>query len=79
MRLKWLDRHEYLVSHDYMSSLFVILKSFWMEFSEQKTELVCFLSLTEGTEVVVNSIAEDVCGSEDELTGALSDKVESWD
>ena len=30
-----------------------------------------FLSVTEGTDVVVNSIADDVCGSEDELTGAL--------
>ena len=38
-----------------------------------------FLSVTEGKEVVVNSIADGVWGSEDELTGVLSDKVESWD
>ena len=37
------------------------------------------MSLTEGTDVVVNLIADDVWGYEDELTGALSDKVESWD
>ena len=37
------------------------------------------MSLTEGIEIVVNSIADDVWGSEDELTGALSDEVESWD
>ena len=36
----------------------------------------CF-SVAEGTDVVVNSIAEDVSYSEDELTVALSDKVES--
>ena len=29
-------------------------------------------------DVVVNSINEDVWGSEDELTGALSDEVDSW-
>ena len=37
------------------------------------------LSVAEGTDVVVNTIAEYVWGSEDELTGALSDKFESWD
>ena len=37
------------------------------------------MSVAEGTEVVVDSIAEDVWGSEDKLTGALSDEVESWD
>ena len=37
------------------------------------------MSVTEGTDAVVNSIANDVWGSEDELTGALSEKVESWD
>ena len=31
--------------------------------------------VAEGTDVVVNSISEDVWGSEDELTGVLSDKV----
>ena len=34
---------------------------------------------TEGTYVVVNLIADDIWGSEDELTGTLSDEVESWD
>ena len=43
-----------------MSSLFEMLESFWMEFLEHKTELVCFLSLTEGTEVIVDSINDDV-------------------
>ena len=38
-----------------------------------------FFSLTEGTDVVVNSVADDVWGSEDELTGTLSEKVDSWD
>ena len=37
-----------------------------------------FLSLTVGTDVVVDLIADDVWGYEDELTGALSDKVDSW-
>ena len=37
------------------------------------------LSVTEETDVVVNPIADDVWGSEDELTGVLSDKVESRD
>ena len=41
--------------------------------------IVLILSVTEGIYVVFNSIADDVWGSEDELTGALSDKVESWD
>ena len=33
-----------------------------------------FLSVTEGTDVVVNYITDDVWGSEDELTGVLSEK-----
>ena len=37
------------------------------------------MSLTEVTDIVINLIAGDVWGSEDELTGALSDEVESWD
>ena len=45
-----------------------------MVFWEYKTELFWFLSLTEGTDVVVNSITDDVWGSEDELTGVLSEK-----
>ena len=46
-----------------------------MVFWEYKIELLWCLSIAGGTDVVVNSIAEDVWGSEDELTGALSDKV----
>ena len=53
--------------------------SLWMVFWEYKTELFWFLFLTEGTDVVVISIVDDVWGSEDELTGALSEKFESWD
>ena len=34
--------------------------------------------VAEGTDVVVNSIADDVWDSEYELTGVLSDKVEIW-
>ena len=37
------------------------------------------MSEREGVDVVVNSIADDVCVYEDELTGALSDEVETWD
>ena len=61
-----------------MLSLFVMVASFWMLFWEYKTELFLCLSLAEGTDVVVNSIACDGWGYEDELTGALSDEVESW-
>ena len=35
-------------------------------------------SITEGTDVVVNLISDDVWGYGDELTGVLSDEVESW-
>ena len=49
-----------------------------MLFWEYKTELFWCLSVAEGTDGVVNSIAEDVWGSEDELTGVLSDKGHSW-
>ena len=52
--------------------------SLWMVFWEYKTELFLCFSFAEGTEIVVNSIAEDVWGSEDELTGALSDEFKSW-
>ena len=31
-----------------------------------------------GIDIVVDSIADDVWGSEDEITGVLSDKVDSW-
>ena len=43
-----------------------------------KTELFWCFYLAEGTDVVVNLIVEDVWDSEDELTGALSDKFEIW-
>ena len=62
-----------------MSSLDVMLAPFWMVFWEYKTELFSVFSLTEDTDVVFNSIDDDVWGSEDELTGALSDEVEIWD
>ena len=37
------------------------------------------MSLIEDIDVVVNLIADDVWGYEDDLTGALSDEVNSWD
>ena len=56
-----------------------MVASFWMVFWEHKTGLFSCLYFIEGTDVVVNLIAEDVWDSEDELTGDLIDKVESWD
>ena len=50
-----------------------------MVFWEYKTQLFWVFSVTEGIDVVVNSIADDALGSEDELIGVLSDKVESLD
>ena len=49
-----------------------MVASFWMVFWEHKTELFWCFSVIEGTDVVVNWIAEDVWDYEDELTGALS-------
>ena len=46
---------------------------------EHKTEQFWFLSLTEGTDVVVNSIDDSVWEAEYEQTGDLNDIVESWD
>ena len=66
------------VSQDFISSLFVMVASFWVVFWEHKTDFLC-LSVIEGTDVVVHLIAEKCWGSEDELTGALIDEVESWD
>ena len=43
-----------------------------------QNRIVLILSPTEGTDVVVISTADDVWGSEDELTGALIDEVEIW-
>ena len=50
-----------------------------MEFLEHKTELLCFLYLTEGTDIAVHLIEDDFWGAEYEQTGALNDEVESWD
>ena len=49
-----------------------------MEFLEHKIELV-FLFIIEGTEVIFNSMDDDVWESEDKITDALIDGVESWD
>ena len=65
------------ISQDRMSSLFVMVTSFWVVFWEHKTEFFWYLSVIEGTDVVVNLIAEDIWDYEGELTGALIDKVES--
>ena len=67
------------ISQDCMSLLFVMLTSLWMEFLEHKTDFFFFFPLTEGTYVVVNSIDDNVWGSEEERTGVLNEKVESWD
>ena len=79
LELKWLERYNIFlgVSHDCMSSIFVMLKSFWMECLEHKTELVCFLFITQETWVVVNSIDDDSDEAEYERTGALIYGVES--
>ena len=50
-----------------------------MVFLEHKPELFWFLSPTEETDVVVNSVSDDVWGTEDEQTGALKNGFESWD
>ena len=50
-----------------------------MGFWEHKTELVCFLSITEGTEVIVNLIDDDVWESKHSITSALIDVFYSWD
>ena len=50
-----------------------------MEFLEHNTELVCFLSITEEIEAIVNPIDDDVEEAEDEKAGALIDGAESWD
>ena len=67
------------VSQDCMLSSFVMITSFWMVFWEDITELFCFLSLTEGIDVCVNLIDDDVREAKYELTSAFSDEVESWD
>ena len=64
------------VSQECMSSLLVMIKPFWIEFSEPKTESFRFLSPTEETDVVVNSIYNDVWESKYERTGALNENFE---
>ena len=49
-----------------------------MVFWEYKTELFWCFSFAEGADAVVNLIADGFWGYKDELTGALSDEVESW-
>ena len=56
-----------------------MVASLWILFWGYKTELFWCLSVTEGTDVVVNLIDNYVWSSEDEITDVLSDKVESWD
>ena len=55
-----------------------MVASLCMVFLEYKTELFWCLYVAEVTDVVVNSIVEVVWGSEDELTGVLSENFESW-
>ena len=55
-----------------------MVASFLTVFWEYKTKLFWCLSVAEGTDVVFNLIADDVWGSKYELTGALSENVESW-
>ena len=50
-----------------------------MVFWEHETELFLFLSLTEGTNVVVNLMDNDIWEAEDERKCALNDEVDSWD
>ena len=50
-----------------------------MVFWEHKTELVCFLSIIEENEIIVNSIEYDVWEYEYEILGSLIDQVEQWD
>ena len=62
-----------------MPSLFVMVASFRMVFWEYKTELFLFLSVTEGTDVVVDLIAINVWEYENELSSSLSDEVKIFD
>ena len=50
-----------------------------MEFLEHKIELVCFLYITEETEVIVNSIYGDILEAKYERTNEFIDVVYSWD
>ena len=55
-----------------------MLELFWVEFSEHKTELVCFSTVIEGTEVLVDSIYDDVWEAEYDRRGAWIDGFESF-
>ena len=60
----------------------VIIYDTWIIVDEMfgtQKGIVLLLSLTEGTEVVVNSIEDDVWESKDERPGILNDEVESWE
>ena len=48
-----------------------------MEFSEQKRNWF-FLGPTEGTEVIYNSIDDDVCEAKNKQKGALINVFDSW-
>ena len=68
----------FCVSQYCMSSLFVMVASFWMMFWEHKAWSFWCLSVIEGKDVVFSLMAEDVWYYEYKLTGALIEKVESW-
>ena len=44
-----------------------------------QNRIFCFLYLTEGTDIVVNSIEDDDWEDKYELTGALNEGDEIWD
>ena len=50
-----------------------------MVFWEHKTELVCFLSITEETKVLVNAVDYDVWEAKYERAVSFIDGVKSWD
>ena len=56
-----------------------MLTKLWVKILKHKTELFFCLYLLEGTEIVANSIEDDVWGDKYERTCDLNDKVESWD
>ena len=70
----------FLLSHkNVCCHYFWFLNHSGLEFLEHKTGFFCFLSLTEGTEVVVHSIEDDFWEGKDELKFALNEKVGKWD
>ena len=69
----------FCVSQDCMSSLFVMVASLWVVFWEHNTDFFDVFSVIEGTDIVANLIAENIWGSEYEITVALIDSVKSWD